>query len=143
MLVSEHTICGLGDAGAHVATICDAAYPTFLVQHWGRDRNRGAQIDLEFLVAKQTSRTANAFGLQDRGVLAPGYRADINVVDLARIGLDRPAMAYDLPAGGKRLVQRSFGYLHTLVAGVETHTDGEHTGELPGCLIRGPQSRPN
>ncbi len=143
MLVSEHTICGLGDAGAHVATICDAAYPTFLVQHWGRDRNRGAQIDLEFLVAKQTSRTANAFGLQDRGVLAPGYRADINVVDLTRIGLDRPAMSYDLPAGGKRLVQRSFGYLHTLVAGVETHTDGEHTGELPGRLIRGPQRRPN
>ena len=143
MLMSEHTICGLGDAGAHVATICDAAYPTFMLQHWARDRNRGPQIDLEFLVAKQTSRTAKTFGLLDRGILSPGYRADINVVELARLRLGRPAMAYDLPAGGKRLIQRSLGYLHTLVRGVETHTDGTATGELPGRLIRGPQNIPH
>ena len=143
MLVSEHTICGLGDAGAHVATICDAAYPTFMLQHWARDRNRGPQIDLEFLVAKQTSRTAKTFGLLDRGVLAPGYRADMNVVELAQLRLGRPAMSYDLPAGGKRLIQRSFGYRHTLVRGVETHIDGTATGELPGRLIRGPQNIPH
>ena len=120
MLTSEHTICGLGDAGAHVATICDAGYPTFMLQHWGRDRTRGPKLSLEFLVAKQTRKTAQAFGLLDRGVLAPGYRADLNIIDPTAIRVTKPRLLHDLPANGKRLIQYAEGYLHTFVGGVET-----------------------
>ncbi len=142
MLVDDHTICGLGDGGAHVATICDASYPTFLLSHWARDRTRGPGIDLERLVAKQTGDTARAYGLHDRGVVAPGYRADLNVVDFDRLGVEVPTVAHDLPAGGRRLVQRSRGYDHTFVAGVEVAADGEFTGERPGRLLRGETARP-
>ncbi|MEL6982186.1 MAG: amidohydrolase family protein, partial [Actinomycetota bacterium] len=142
MLVDDHTICGLGDGGAHVATICDASYPTFLLSHWARDRTRGPGIDLERLVAKQTRDTARAYGLNDRGVLAPGFRADINVVDFERLAVDVPRVAHDLPAGGRRLVQRSHGYDHTFVAGVEVSRDGQFTGERPGRLLRGETSAP-
>ena len=138
MLADPHTICGIGDAGAHVGTICDAAYPTFLLTHWARDRTRGRRFPLEFLVNKQTRRTALAYGLADRGLLAPGLKADINVVDFEALGLTRPRVVYDLPAGGKRLEQRSVGYRHTFVSGVEVAADGEFTGERPGRLIRGP-----
>ena len=137
MLADRHTICGIGDAGAHVGTICDAAYPTFLLTHWSRDRTRGRRFPLEFLVNKQTRRTALAYGLADRGLLAPGHKADINVVDYEALGLTRPTVVYDLPAGGKRLEQRSVGYRHTFVSGVEVAADGEFTGERPGRLIRG------
>ena len=112
MLADPHTICGIGDAGAHVGTICDAAYPTFLLTHWARDRTRGRRFPLEFLVNKQTRRTALAYGLADRGVLAPGYKADINVVDYEALGLTRPKVVHDLPAGGKRLEQRSVATAH-------------------------------
>ena len=142
MLLDEHTICGLGDAGAHVATICDARYPTFLVTHWSRDRQRGGRIPLEHLVAKQTSRTARAYGLLDRGVLAPGYRADLNIIDLERLSLTRPELVYDLPAGGRRFIQRATGYVHTFVGGQEVMHEGEHTGALPGRLVRGARPRP-
>ena len=142
MLVDDHTICGLGDGGAHVATICDASYPTYLLTHWARDRQRGERIPLERLVRKQTRDTALAYGLADRGLLAPGYRADINIVDFESLGVTEPSVAYDLPAGGRRLVQRSFGYDHTFVAGVEVSAAGEATGQRPGLLIRGAQAGP-
>ncbi|MCY3561415.1 MAG: amidohydrolase family protein [bacterium] len=142
MLADPHTICGIGDAGAHVGTICDAAYPTFLLTHWGRDRSRGRRFPLEFLVNKQTRRTALAYGLADRGLLAPGYKADINIVDFDALGLTRPRVVHDLPAGGKRLEQRSVGYRHTFVSGVEVAAEGEFTGERPGRLIRGAQQQP-
>ncbi|MDE0652500.1 MAG: amidohydrolase family protein [bacterium] len=138
MLADEHTICGIGDAGAHVGTICDAAYPTFLLTHWSRDRTRGRRFPIEFLVNKQTRRTALAYGLADRGLLAPGFKADINIVDFEALGLTRPRVVHDLPAGGKRLEQRSVGYRHTFVSGVEVAADGEFTGERPGRLLRGP-----
>ncbi len=136
MLLDEATIMGLGDGGAHVCTICDCSSPTFLLSHWARDRRRGEQLPLEFLVRKQTRDSAAAYGLSDRGVLAPGYRADINVIDMQRLRLLQPQVAYDLPAGGRRLVQRAQGYRHTFVAGTEIVCDDEHTGALPGRLLR-------
>jgi len=136
MLVDEATIMGLGDGGAHVCTICDSSSPTFLLSHWARDRSRGEKLPLEFLVRKQTRDTAAAYGLHDRGVLAPGYRADLNVIDFERLRLCKPEVVYDLPAGGRRLVQRAHGYSHTFVAGTETLCDDEHTGALPGRLLR-------
>ncbi len=136
MLEDDATVLGLGDGGAHVNTICDCSSPTFLITHWARDRTRGAQLPLEFLVRKQTRDGARAYGLHDRGVLAPGYRADINVIDFEKLRLHTPDVAYDLPAGGRRLVQRATGYRHTFVAGVETMCDDNHTGAMPGRLLR-------
>ncbi|GAA2849096.1 amidohydrolase family protein [Pseudonocardia halophobica] len=133
LLVHANTIPGLSDGGAHVGTICDASFTTTLLGH--RDR-----IPLEFLVQRQTRDTARAVGLADRGVLAPGYRADLLVVDLPNLRMHRPEMHADLPAGGRRLLQRVDGYRHTVVAGRETYTDGEATGALPGRLVRGARS---
>ena len=140
MLESEHTICGVGDAGAHVATICDASYPTFMLPFWSRDRTRGKLLSLEYLVSKQTLKTAITYGLNDRGALLPGMRADINIIDYENISLTKPKLSYDLPAGGKRLIQKANGYNHTFVKGVEVSNNGEFTGELPGKLIRGKQT---
>ncbi len=137
MLLSEHSVLGLADGGAHVGTICDASFPTTMLTHWVRDRTRGPRLPLEHVVSKQTMRTARMVGLTDRGVLAPGMKADVNVIDLEGLRLHRPTMAFDLPAGGKRLLQRVDGYLHTLVSGVETYSNGVHTGALPGRLVRG------
>ena len=142
MLTDPHTICGVGDAGAHVGTICDASYPTYLLTHWGRDRTRGERLPLEFLVNKQTRRTAETYGLLDRGLLQPGYKADFNVVDFERLSVGTPELIRDLPAGGKRLVQRPQGYSHTFVSGLEVAQGGEPTGERPGRLIRGAQASP-
>lgn len=119
-----------------------ASSPTFLLTHWGRDRKRGAGLPIEHLVEKQTRKTAQAYGLNDRGVLAAGYRADVNVVDFAALNVTRPGLVYDLPAGGRRFVQRAIGYRHTFVGGIEIACDGDHTGEFPGRLIRGPQPLP-
>lgn len=138
MLADELLLPGLGDGGAHVGTICDASFPTTLLTHWARDRAVG--LPLEWVVRRQCRDTAAAVGLCDRGVLAPGYRADVLVVDFDHLQLGAPDMAFDLPAGGKRLVQRATGYLHTFVAGAETYRDGEPTGALPGRLVRGPQT---
>ena len=143
MLLDDNTICGLGDAGAHVATICDASYPTFLLTHWARDRRRGEGLGLEALVAKQTGKTAASYGLLDRGILAPGYRADINLIDFSALSVRRPELVYDLPSGGRRFIQRAVGYKHTFVSGIEVMCNGEHTGEFPGQLVRGEQRRPN
>jgi N-acyl-D-aspartate/D-glutamate deacylase len=136
MLVSEATVMGLSDAGAHVGVICDGAGPTFLLKHWARDRRRGERIPLEFLVAKQTRGNALAYGMPDRGLVAPGLRADLNLIDFGALDLLRPRIVRDLPAGGKRFIQRARGYRHTFVAGVEILRDDELTGELPGRLVR-------
>ncbi|MGE0421856.1 MAG: amidohydrolase family protein [Reyranellaceae bacterium] len=136
MLTDEATVIGVADGGAHVGTICDASSPTTLLTHWGRDRRRGEKLPLEFLVKRQTRDTAMAYGLGDRGALAPGMKADINVIDFDRLRVLKPRVAYDLPAGGKRLVQRAEGYRHVFVAGTETLSNDEHTGALPGKLVR-------
>jgi N-acyl-D-aspartate/D-glutamate deacylase len=136
MLCDDATIIGLGDGGAHVCTVCDEGAPTYLLSHWGRDRSRGELLPLEFLVRKHTRDSAIGYGLKDRGLLESGYRADINVIDFDQLGLLKPEVVYDLPAGGKRLIQRARGYRRTFVAGTEIVRDDEHTGELPGRLLR-------
>jgi N-acyl-D-aspartate/D-glutamate deacylase len=136
MLVSDATLPGLGDGGAHVGMISDASFTTYLLTHWGRDRRMG-RIPLETLVRKQTWDTARAVGLLDRGRLAVGARADINVIDFAALTLEAPRMVHDLPAGGRRLLQRARGYEATIVAGQCVYRDGEATGALPGRLVRG------
>jgi N-acyl-D-amino-acid deacylase len=139
MLVAPHTVAGLSDGGAHVGTICDASFPTYLLTHWARDRTRGERLPLELVVHRQTGAAAAAVGLGDRGVIAPGRRADLNLVELDALRLGPPRMVHDLPAGGRRLVQGATGYRHTFVAGVETFTDGRWNGATPGRLIRGPR----
>ncbi len=143
MLEDPNTVCGVADAGAHVGIICDASSPTSLLTHWGRDRQRGEKLPLEFLVRKQTHDTARTYGLLDRGVIAPGYKADFNLIDFDALRLHRPELVYDLPAGGRRIIQKADGYRHTFVSGVEVMRDGEATGELPGQLLRGAQAKPN
>jgi N-acyl-D-aspartate/D-glutamate deacylase len=135
MLVHQHTVPGLSDGGAHVGTICDGSFPTTLLAHWVRDRDHGA-LPLEYVIAQQARATAEAVGLDDRGLLAPGYKADLNVLDLDGLRLHKPEIHHDLPAGGRRLLQRAEGYRHTLVSGVPTYHDGEPTGALPGKLVR-------
>ena len=142
MLVHPLAIPGLSDGGAHVGTICDASFPTTLLTHWCRDRSRGELLDVSFVVNAQSRRTAQAVGLNDRGLLAPGYRADVNVIDFDKLTLHPPRIAHDLPARGRRLLQDVDGYRHTFVAGVETYADGQPTGALPGRLVRGAQPSP-
>jgi N-acyl-D-aspartate/D-glutamate deacylase len=141
MLSHPFTVPGLGDGGAHVGTICDGSFPTTLLAYWGRDRARGT-LPLPYLVQQHCRDTAQTVGLFDRGVLAPGYRADINIVDYDNLRLHKPEIVADLPAGGKRLLQRAEGWAHTFVAGVETYRHGEATGALPGRLVRGAQPAP-
>jgi len=141
MLCAKNTLMGLGDGGAHVGLISDGSFPTYLLSHWGRDRKHG-RIDIATLIKRQTADNARAMGLLDRGVIAPGMRADINVIDFDKLACHRPEMAYDLPAGGKRLLQRASGYRHTMVAGRVTYRDGEASGALPGRLVRGSQPAP-
>ena len=143
MLISEFTVPGLGDGGAHVGTICDASYPTYLLTHWGRDRKRGDMLPLEWLIKRQSADTARAVGLLDRGVLAPGMRADINLIDFANLNTCSPAIVNDLPAGSARLNQNARGYLATIVAGEVTYENGNPTDALPGRLVRGAQSAPS
>ncbi|MGI9644395.1 MAG: amidohydrolase family protein, partial [Ilumatobacteraceae bacterium] len=141
MLTHPHTVPGLGDGGAHVGTICDGSFPTTLLQYWGRDRARG-RIDLPFLVQRHCRDTARTVGLLDRGIVAPGHRADLNVVDFDNLRLHKPVIVHDLPAGGRRFLQRADGWEHTIVAGQETYRAGEATGALPGRLVRGAQAEP-
>ncbi|WP_026414504.1 N-acyl-D-amino-acid deacylase family protein [Actinomadura oligospora] len=140
MLTHPRAVLGLGDGGAHCGFICDASLPTTMLGHWARDRERGAKLPVEHVVKMMTRDTARLYGLSDRGVIAPGMRADLNLVDLENVALRRPEMRHDLPAGGRRFVQRADGYLATFVRGVQTFADGEHTGELPGRLVRGGRS---
>ncbi|HEX4531854.1 MAG TPA: amidohydrolase family protein [Acidimicrobiia bacterium] len=139
MLVHPLTVPGLGDAGAHCSAICDGSFPTYLLEYWGRDAPSGDRLPVEWIVQRQCAATAALVGLHDRGVLAPGRRADINLVDLDAIGVGAVEMVHDLPAGGRRLVQRATGYRATLVAGQVVMRDGEPTGALPGRLVRGAQ----
>lgn len=135
----EHPLCrlGLADGGAHCGFICDVSLPTYLLTHWVRDRTRGRRVSLEWAVKVQTSDTAKLFGLLDRGVLKPGYKADLNLIDLEGLTLRAPEMVYDLPAGGRRFIQRADGYDLTICSGVVAFERGEPTGEMPGRLIRG------
>lgn len=137
------TIMGLSDAGAHCGAICDGGMPTFMLTHWTRDRVRGAKLPLEYVVARQTSQTARQFGLDDRGVIAPGMKADVNVIDYANLQLLTPELVYDLPAGGRRLIQKAQGYRATICSGVVIVENDRFTGALPGKLVRGAQPVPN
>jgi N-acyl-D-aspartate/D-glutamate deacylase len=140
MLLNEFTVPGLGDAGAHCGMICDGSFPTYLLAHWGKSRTRGARIPIEQLVKGQTADTAALVGLLDRGRIAPGLKADLNLIDFDRLGMRPPEIVHDLPAGGKRLLQRATGYRATVLSGVVTFENGEPTGERPGRLVRGPQA---
>jgi N-acyl-D-aspartate/D-glutamate deacylase len=142
MLLHPQTLVGLGDGGAHVGTICDGSNVTTMLTHWTRDRTRGERLELPWVVHALTRRNAEAVGLLDRGVVAPGYKADLNVIDLDNLTLHAPEMRFDLPAGGKRLLQRVDGYVATIVSGRVIARDGTPTGALPGRLVRGAQPAP-
>ncbi|HTK80283.1 MAG TPA: amidohydrolase family protein [Rhizomicrobium sp.] len=142
MIAHHDCLMGLGDGGAHVGLISDGSYPTYLLAHWGRDRSHG-RFDVSYLVKRQTMDTARAVGLHDRGIIAPGMKADINIIDFDTLRVEAPRMAFDLPAGGKRLLQGARGYVATIVSGEITYRNGEPTGALPGKLVRGPQAPAN
>jgi len=140
MLLHPNAALGLSDGGAHCGAICDASAPTFMLSHWARDRSDG--LPLELVVRKMTSDTARLYGMADRGVVAAGYKADLNVVDLEHLNLRLPEMVFDLPGGARRLVQRADGWKATICAGEVTLEDGEHTEARPGRLVRGAQPAP-
>jgi len=140
MLLHPKSALGLSDGGAHCGVICDASAPTYMLSHWARDRANG--LPLEFVVKKMTRDTAHLYGLEDRGVLAPGFKADLNLVDLEHLNLRLPEMVHDLPAGARRLIQRADGWKATICSGEVTFEDGEHTDARPGRLIRGGQPVP-
>ncbi len=135
-----HTRMGLADAGAHCGTIADGDMPTFMLQFWARDRVRGEKLPLEWIVHRQTRQTAELYGLADRGLIAPGLRADLNVIDMDQLSVELPHLAADLPTGAKRFVQKASGYGATVCRGAVTVVDDEFTGERPGRLVRGPQT---
>jgi N-acyl-D-amino-acid deacylase len=142
MLLHPAAALGLSDGGAHCGVICDASIPTYMLTHWARDRERGERLPLEWIVKRQTHDTAELYGLLDRGVLAVGMKADVNVIDFDKLRLRRPRVAYDLPANGRRLLQEVDGYVATVVSGVVTYENGEPTGAMPGKLVRGAQPAP-
>ena len=142
MLTNPNTLSGLSDGGAHVGAICDVSLPTFMLTHWCRDRTRGPKLDLAETIRGQTKDTAEAVGLKDRGVIAPGYLADINLIDFDRLSLKPPYMVYDLPTGARRLMQDAQGYVATIKSGQVIYREGQPTGALPGRLIRGRQPAP-
>jgi N-acyl-D-aspartate/D-glutamate deacylase len=137
MVLHPATALGLGDGGAHVGAICDASIETYMLTHWVRDRTRGERLPLELVIRKMTSDTASLYGLNDRGVLAAGKKADLNVIDFDHLTLRRPEMHHDLPAGAHRLLQRADGYTATIVSGEVIAHDGVDTGARPGALLRG------
>jgi N-acyl-D-aspartate/D-glutamate deacylase len=139
MMRHPGAVLGLGDGGAHCGTICDGSYPTFMLTHWVRHRQRGERLDLPSVVKWLSRDTARAVGLLDRGTLAPGYKADLNIIDPDRLVLHAPEVTYDLPGGGRRLVQRADGYSASIVSGTVVYREGRPTGALPGRLVRGPQ----
>ncbi|HEU5273632.1 MAG TPA: amidohydrolase family protein [Xanthobacteraceae bacterium] len=142
MLNDPACLLGLSDGGAHCTSIVDAGVPTFMLTHWARDRQRGPRLPLELLIKRQTSETAEFFGLADRGRLAPGLRADVNLIDFDRLQVQKPELVHDMPADGRRFVQRVDGYQTTVVAGTPIFENGEHTGALPGKLVRAPSDEP-
>lgn len=139
ILMHPDAVMGLGDGGAHYGTICDASYSTYLLTHWVRDRDHG-RVPLPRAIKAMTRDTSVLVGLRDRGVLSPGYRADLNVIDLENLRLHAPDVVFDLPAGGRRLMQRADGYRITMLAGSVVSRDGTPTGALPGRLVRGAQT---
>lgn len=139
MMLEPNAVPGLSDGGAHCGIICDASFPTYLLTHWTRDRSRGEKLSIPFVVAAQARRTALSVGLSDRGVIAPGFKADVNVIDYDKLHLHPPKVHYDLPVGGRRLLQQVDGYDATIVSGVVTQRDGNATGAHPGKLVRGAQ----
>ena len=143
MMEHPNTILGLGDGGAHCGSICDGSFTTHMLTHWTRDRKRGDKLELPWVVKAHCHDTAAAVGLNDRGIIAPGYKADINVVNLEKMKLHRPEVHYDLPAGGKRLMQLADGYVATIVSGVPIYINGKSTGARPGRLVRGNKPKPN
>jgi N-acyl-D-aspartate/D-glutamate deacylase len=136
MMNDPACLLGLSDGGAHCTSIVDSGLPSFMLAHWGRDRQRGPRLPLEFLVKRLTSETADFFRLSDRGRLAPGQRADVNLIDFDALRLAKPELVHDMPASGRRFVQRVDGYVATLVAGQPLFERGEHTGAMPGRLVR-------
>jgi len=142
MIHHPRAVLGLGDGGAHCGIICDASIPTFMLTHWVRDRSRGPRIPVELAVQRMTRDTAALYGLLDRGVVAPGMKADLNLIDLEGLTLHSPVMAHDLPAGGRRLLQDASGYEATIVSGEVVLERGEPTDARPGVLVRGPRARP-
>ncbi len=136
MLANPNTIMGLGDGGAHVGFILDAGYPTWLMTYWGRERKRWGVAEI---IRRLTSDTAKATGLADRGVIAVGKKADLNVIDWDHLDFGRPYVTFDLPSGGRRLLQRAGGYEATIVSGAVTYRNGEATGKLPGRVVKGQQ----
>ncbi|WP_407178066.1 amidohydrolase family protein [Bradyrhizobium sp. STM 3562] len=141
MLCDPRSVPGLSDGGAHCGIICDASFPTYLLTHWTRDRKRGEKLSIPFVVAAQSRKTALSVGLNDRGLIAPGYKADINVIDYDRLHLHPPKVHYDLPMRGRRLLQQVDGYDATIVSGVVTQRAGAPTGARPGKLVRGVQRK--
>ncbi|OSZ74684.1 amidohydrolase family protein [Hydrogenophaga sp. IBVHS1] len=139
MIAHPDTVIGLGDGGAHVGLVCDSSFQTFMLSHWGGPNGR---FELPWLIKRQTSDTARAVGLKDRGVVAPGMKADLNVINPDQLGMDVPHMQFDLPAGGRRLMQRANGYTATIVSGTPVYRQGVATDALPGRLVRGPQAAP-
>jgi len=139
MLTAPHTHFSGSDGGAHCGVICDVSLPTFNMAYWGRDRKKGGLMPLEWLVHRQTQSTASLHGLNDRGVIAPGFLADINLIEFAKLGINAPRMAYDLPTGARRLIQKATGYRMTIKSGQPIIVDGEVTEAMPGSLVRGPR----
>jgi len=137
MILHPRSVLGLGDGGAHCGIVCDASMTTFMLTHWVRDRHRGPRIALETAVRTLTRDPAALYGLHDRGVIRPGRKADLNLIDLGRLRLRLPEMAFDLPAGARRLLQRAEGYVATLVSGQVVVREGTPTGVMPGRLVRG------
>jgi len=142
MMCHPNTLIGLGDGGAHVGILSDASAITYMLSHWTRDRTRGARLPLAWAIKRLTSDNARAIGLNDRGVIRRGAKADVNVIDYDRLGIRAPEVVYDLPSGGRRLIQRTDGYVATLVSGQIVTREGQPTGALPGRLVRGPQAGP-
>jgi N-acyl-D-amino-acid deacylase len=142
MMAHPNTVIGLGDGGAHYGFICDASFPTFVLTHWVRDAPPGERFPIEWAVAALTSTPAETVRLTDRGRIAKGLRADLNLIDLDRLTLYAPRTIHDLPAGGRRIQQKAAGYVATIVAGEVTYREGEPTGALPGRLVRGEGWRP-
>ncbi len=139
-LQHPRTMMSLADGGAHCGYICDVSMPTYMLTHWARDRKRGPTLPLELMVRRQTLDTAQIYGMRDRGLLQAGYLADINIIDFDKLRIPPPYVAFDLPAGGRRLVQTAEGYLATFKSGQMIMRNGERTGALPGKLMRGPQA---
>ena len=143
MMHHPRAVLGLGDGGAHCALICDASIPTFMLTHWVRDRKRGERVSIEFAVQRMSRDTARLFGMHDRGTLEAGMKADLNLIDMDALQLESPEAVADLPAGGRRLMQKARGYVSTFVSGVEIMREGLPTGALPGRLVRGEQPAPS